>query len=446
MKKILTFLFLGTIVLGGCTTSDDGVPQIGDAACTVDGQKQFVLDAMRDIYFWNTSLPATVDLSAHATAEDLLPFLTSFSPISVVTGEPVDRFSFINSAAADSQFFGEGKFEGFGFSWRYEAVDDVRFTRVFADGPAGRAGFGRGHRIIELNGRTIAEIDAAEGVSAMFDLDPLEFTIRRLDNSEYTVNVIKDIVTIDPLPQWRIIDAPSGPVGYIEFATFVSTADPVFNTIFAEFEQAGINDLILDLRYNGGGLVSTSELLGDYLGGKVVPGQVFSRTLFNANNSDLNRTTTFLNIANRSLDLTRLVIVASNGTASASELIVNGMDPHVEVIIVGDDTFGKPVGQVGIEFCEKILRPTSFESVNAVGFGDYFDGLPVDCPAMDDISIAVGADSDPNIETALTYLSTSSCAVQLPTQTKANADRQLLEKRRSDGRWDAAHKVFADVW
>jgi len=377
---------------------------------------------MQDIYFWNASLPANVDLSAHASPEALLTFLASFSPINPATGEPVDRFSFINSAAADSAFFGEGKFEGFGFGWRYETADDLRFTRVFSSSPAEQAGFFRGYRIVALEGRTIADINANEGVGEMFEMDPLQFTIRRLDNTEFTVTVTKDVVTINPLPQaqgGRVIDTATGPVGYMELATFISTADPVFDTIFAAFQQAGITDLIVDLRYNGGGLVSTAELLGDHLGGAVSDGLVFSKMLFNSNNSNSNRTKRFQQL-NTSLNLSRLIIIGSRNTASASELVTNSMEPHVEVTIVGDTTFGKPVGQVGIEFCSKILRPTSFETVNSLDVGGYFAGLPVDCPAVDDLSIAVGADNDPNVETALSYFANGACPV-------------LLQKSRANG-------------
>ena len=105
------------------------------------------------------------------------------------------------------------------------------------------------------------------------------------------------------------------------------------------------------------------------------------------------------------------MVIASRGTASASELVTNGMIPHVNVAIVGDRTFGKPVGQIGLEFCDKILRPTAFRLANADGDGDYFDGLPVDCPAADDLSVAIGADSDPNMVAALGYLDTGACPV-----------------------------------
>lgn len=442
MRSISSLLL--AFLLTGCTVSEDGPPQLGDEACSNDGQKQFVFDAMQDIYLWNSGLPASVDLSAHASPEELLAFLKTFSPINASTGLPIDRFSFINSAAADSAFFGEGKFEGFGFSWRYQAAGDVRFTRVFSASPADQAGFSRGHRIVALAGRTIANIDANEGVSAVFAMDPLEFTIRRLDNTEFTVTVSKDVVTINPLPQWRVIDTASASVGYMELATFISTADPVFDTVFNDFRNAAITDLIIDLRYNGGGLVSTTELLGDYLGGLVSDGRVFSETLFNDNNAALNSIQYFRQRVN-SINLSRLVIIGSGSTASASELVTNSMEPHVAVTIVGDTTFGKPVGQVGIQFCEKILRPTSFETVNSLGEGGYFEGLPVDCPAVDDLSVAVGADDDPNIVAALSYFANGACPVA-SRQSVLGQEKGTFGKSPNPDLRGPAHREFAGAF
>ena len=411
MRKFLYLLAAMTLTLSGCSSSSggDGGPQAGTATCTNDAQKQFVLDAMRDVYFWYTALPANVDLSQFATPEEFLTALISFSPINPLTNEPIDRFSFINSAEADAQFFGEGKFEGFGFSFRFEAADDLRFTRVFSGSPADLVGgFARGQRIIALDGRSIADIQTNEGVGVVFGQSPLEFTIRGLDNIEFTVTVSHDIVTIDPLPQWRIIDMGGTPVGYVEFATFISTADPVFSTLFADFNAAGVSAVIIDMRYNGGGLVSTAELLGDYLGGFNSNNLIFSKTLFNDKNTGSNRTAFFQRLVN-STNLSRLVVIATSGTASASEIVINSMEPYAEVTIVGDTTFGKPVGQVGIQFCEKILRATAFETVNVLDQGDYFDGLPVDCPAVDDLTEVVGADTDPNLVTALAFLATGAC-------------------------------------
>jgi C-terminal processing protease CtpA/Prc len=443
-------IILSVLLLAACSSGSGGSSEEPPvAACSLEGQKQFVLDNMRAWYFWNDLLPAQVDTSQFATPEDLLAFLTTFSPdLTPDDGidNPVDRFSFINTAAADQAFFGEGKFEGFGFSSRFVAENDLRLTRVFFDSPANRAGLARGQRIVALNGRTIAEIQAAEGVNAVFDLSPLDFTMRPVGGNsdgsdDFTTTITKDIVTIDPVPQAHIITDPAGarpPVGYMELATFISTADAEMDAVFADFRAQGVNDVILDLRYNGGGLVSTSELLGDFLGGDVAENLVYSKTVFNELRGPANNSTEFFERRLNSMSLVRLVVIASRGTASASELVINGMDPHVEVAIVGDDTFGKPVGQVGLEFCEKILRPTAFQTLNANDFGDYFFGLPVDCAAPDDLDVAVGADDDPNIQAALRYLDTGACpAASVPgAQFKLGAEQIVprLELRGTPAR------------
>ena len=412
MRKILAILSALSLVACGASFFGNDNQQGGPVSCTNTGQKDFVLTAMQDWYLWNDLLPNNVNVDDYATPEDLLAYLTTFSPDDG-TGQPIDVFSFINSAEADAQFFGEGTFEGFGFSWRFVAADDVRLSRVFSGSPAAMGGLARGQRIVALDGRTVAEIEAAEGMNAAFDADPLEFTMRETDGvTEFTVTIAKDIVTIDPVPQSRIIDAGAGHmVGYLELSTFISTADPALDTVFAQFNAAGVNDVIIDLRYNGGGLVSTAELLGDFFGGDVAENLIFSKTNFNADRAADNNAVEFFDRLANSVSLSRLVVIATRGTASASELVTNGMEPHVEVTIVGDRTFGKPVGQVGFEFCEKILRPTAFQTVNADDFGDYFDGLPVDCAAADDLNIPVGADTDPNMIVALGYLETGACPV-----------------------------------
>lgn len=436
MRKVVVMLMSAFLVVA-CSSGGGGGGQSGNNQCSNTAQKDFVLLAMQEWYLWNDLLPNNVNVDDYATPETLLAFLTTFSPVDG-SGEPIDKFSFINSAAADAAFFGEGRFEGFGFSWKQLAADDFRVTRVFSGSPADNGGLARGQRFLELNGRTIAEIEAAEGFSAAFDTTPLDFTMREPNSNEFTVSIAKDIVTINPVPQWRVIDAGGGRmVGYVELSTFISTADPVFNTVFAEFNANGVNDVIIDLRYNSGGLVSTANLLGDYFGGDVAENLTFSKTLFNADRAAGNNSEEFFDRLANSVSLSRLVVIATQSTASASELVTNGMDPHVEVVIVGDRTFGKPVGQVGFEFCEKILRPTAFQTVNADDFGDYFDGLPADCATADDLNVPIGDATDPNMVAALGYLDTGACPVMsLPGgQQRATFEEDYPQPDRRGPPW-----------
>ena len=428
MRKSL--LLIVSIAMVGCGGGSGGGGMTADSGpCSNDNQKAFVRDAMLDWYLWNDLLPNPILVDNYASPEALLADLTTYSPDDG-TGEPIDKFSFIGSAAADAAFFGEGQFEGFGFSSRFVAADDLRLTQVFAGSPAGLGGLARGQRILELDGRTIAEIQAAEGINAVFGMSPLTFTMVDLTGMELPpVTIVHDIVTINPVPQGgRVIPAGDGSgrmVGYVELSTFISTADPVFDTVFADFIANGVNDVIIDLRYNGGGLVSTADLLGDYFGGDVAENLVFSETHFNADRAPVNDSMEFFERLGNSMSLSRLVVIATSGTASASELVTNSMAPHVEVTIVGDTTFGKPVGQVGFEFCEKILRPTAFQTVNADGFGDYFGGLPANCFADDDLTIPVGDDADPNMIAAMELLDTGACPAAAPATGVSKAELKV---------------------
>lgn len=413
MRKLICLIFFAGLT--ACGGGDSAVgPLAGTDACSTNAQKQYVLDQLYLWYLWNDLLPAGINIGDYASAEELVSRVTLELGPKDTNGDPIDFFSSVGSLQADTEFFGEGKYEGFGFSWRFAdaALTDFRITRTFSASPAAVGGLSRGHQVLTLNTRAVGEIEAAEGINAFFNAnDTVDFEVQPLVGAVYSSTITKAVVTIDPVPQWWVRDVNGRNVGYLELSTFISTADPVFNTAFQAFNAANVDAVILDLRYNGGGLVSTAELLGDYLGGVVANTDVFSITEFNADRAAANNHTEFFELLSNSISLTQLVVIATRGTASASELVTNGMIPHVDVAIVGDSTFGKPVGQIGLEFCDKILRPTSFKIANSLGDGDYFGGLPVDCVAADDLSVAIGDDLDPNMIAAMSYLNTGACPV-----------------------------------
>jgi C-terminal processing protease CtpA/Prc len=452
MRKFVVLL-VTTLVVSACGGGGDSVTGVGGggqpAACSNDGQKQFVLDALYDWYLWNDLLPPNININNYASPEELVfQVTTTFGPKDA-NGNPLDRFSSVGSLVADQQFFGEGKYEGFGFSWR-EENNEMRISRVFEGSPAGLGLLARGQYIDRLNGRTYVDIRSNEGVGAFFDAnDTVTFSVRQPDTSTFETVITKAIVTIDPVPaaRVRIIDMGAGvpPVGYFEFRTFISTAEPVFDTVFADFIAAGVRDVVIDMRYNGGGLVRTAELLGDYLGGFANDGLVFSETEFNADRAAANNSSSFFSRLGNSLDIQRFIVVASRSTASASELVINSLAPYADVWVVGDNTFGKPVGQIGIDFCEdRILRPTSFRTKNAAGFSDYFDGLPVDCPAADLLDIPIGADNDPNLVAALSISSTGACPVAA-TPPGAQAAEIVTDIVLPEVRGDTAREL-ANAW
>ena len=134
------------------------------------------------------------------------------------------------------------------------------------------------------------------------------------------------------------------------------------------------------------------------------------------------------------LNLTRLVVITTRASASASELIINGLRPYIPVTVVGDRTYGKPVGQYGLPFCDKVLNAVSFVLKNAQGEADYFTGLPATCPAGDALERQLGDVEEASLKEAIVYLRTGACtpAVVDPT-APASARRVRSAVQPTDG-------------
>jgi carboxyl-terminal processing protease len=408
MKDIrrLSVALISSLLAVGCVGGSDGPPGgevITPADCTDAGQKQFVLDVMRDIYYWNDMIPSNPDLDSFATAEELLEGLV-FAPI--------DRFSFIGDVVEDTVFFSNSQFIGVGLGLSTTATEAF-VTQVFGDGPAGATDIARGDELLLINGTPVAEVLAGDGLSAAFgdnDIGVLvELRVRKPAGDETDYVLFKDLVTIEPVPATALLDVDGRQVGYLAFRDFVDPAFDALDRAFEPFADAGVSELILDLRYNGGGLLSVSEYLADLIT-RGLGGEVFYSRRHNDRNRSFDTTRRFDGAPN-ALMLDKIVIITTSGTASASELIINGITPYLDVTLVGGTTFGKPVGQYGYEFCGKILRPASFLLQNSRGSSDYFDGFRPDCFAEDDLSRPLGDTQEEMLSAAVEVVRSGRCTV-----------------------------------
>jgi C-terminal peptidase prc len=413
---------LAVLLLAGCGGSSGG----NDERCGVVEQNEFVYRTMQDLYLWSADVPV-VDPAAFGSPQALLDAVRA----------PQDRFSFIRTRAEDDALLGDGQFVGIGVRTDQPGPEELRVVEIFEGGPADRAGLDRGDRILSVNGRPIAEVLADEGFSAA--LGPREvgvevgLTWRKPSGAERAATVTKAVVTIPPVARVDVLDTAAGPVGYLVFRTFVETAAGPLEDAFATFKSAGVGQVVIDLRYNSGGLLSIAQLLADLAGGAGAAGQPIYTLEYNAANSARNRTAFFRERAS-SLNPARLIFITTGTTASASEMVINALEPFYDVVLVGERTFGKPVGQDASTFCDQVLRAVTFRTVNALGVGDYFDGLPVDCPAVDDLDAPLGDPAEASLAEALQVAVNGACSgpATAVAPVRAKPDRQGRPWRQLD--------------
>jgi C-terminal processing protease CtpA/Prc len=420
----------------------------GGGACGATNQKNFVLDVAREWYLFPDLLPSTIDLSDHATAAALLDALTA-----AARAQNRDRFfSHVTTRQADSSFLQEGQFIGFGFRTLIDG-SQLRVPDVYEGSPAAEGGLARGAEITHVDSgsgyvpiATILQSDpdlaetfgpATEGVAR-----GLRFLLT--GGQQVEAEFTKRVVTIPPVPAagTAILSLPSNPsvpVAYLHLRTFISTAETPLRTAYAQFRAQDIRYFIVDLRYNGGGLVSIADLIGDLNGAERASAEVFSNLRFNDNKSGNDTVRRFV-VQPQSVAPVRIAFITTGGTASASELVINSMKPWVEVAIVGSDTFGKPVGQSAFDLagCDLRLRLVTFRITNADEQGDYYDGLaatlPFACAAGDDLTRAPWDPAESSTAAALGWLGTGTCGQLMAGPAapllKRQAGRRLPQVRQ----------------
>jgi carboxyl-terminal processing protease len=410
---------LGTL-LASCGGGGDGGSS-ATGGCGETARKEWVLDVARDWYLYPETLPSSVDLSAYRTAEELLDALTA-----TARAQDKDRFfSFLTTRAAENSLFDEGEFVGFGFSNRTDDGNRIFITDVFAGSPAADAGLLRGDEVTAVDGQSVAS--ALTGGTTFSELlGPTDTGVSRTltilrNGTTLDRTMTKRTVTLDPVPDDNGVvilpRAGTTGVGYVRLRSYISTANAQLRDAFAQFRAQDITDFIIDLRYNGGGLVSTAELIDDLLGGVLFANEVQFRMVHNAARSAQDSTSRFQSQP-QSVSPVRIAFLTTGMTASASEINVNAMKPYVDVAIVGSDTLGKPVGQLAFDLqgCQDRLRLISFKIVNALGEGDYYTGLAPTmpgsaCAAEDTLDAPLGSVDDNLTREALDWLANGACNV-----------------------------------
>ena len=411
MESIIrTTLLISLLALTSCGGSGGGGSN-GPAeplSCAVVDQNRFVLDVMEDIYLYYDQLP-NINPEDYSSPEALLNDLI-VAP---------DRFSFIADQQLQQSFFEEGTYVGLGYGSENDGNDAYVIRYVFDDSSAGRAGLQRSDRIIAIEGTSVATINNTGGfgnfISNYSEGDTLRFTIRSIGESPRDVDLTIGLVRINTVINAEVINNNGLSIGYLALTSFLEPTNDELSVAFSSFAQAGIDELVLDLRYNGGGRVTTAQRLSSFIAGSPAVGADTAKLVFNDKNSNSNINYPFEALAN-SVDLSRLYVLTLNETCSASELTINAMDPvNIDVVTIGQTTCGKPVGSVGINFCDKTLNPTAFNVFNDLDQGGYFDGIAATCSATDDLDNLLADPDEAMFATALSHMTNGQCPTTATT-------------------------------
>lgn len=396
--------------------------------CSIPVQNLYLRDVLQEFYYWNAFL-ADPNPTRFPSPEAYLE---------TVRYLPLDQsYSYIASKATTDAFFSSSQFVGFGLATHMAVSPDgqqltVRVSQVFDGSPAAEAGLARGDRVLSVGGRSVTDWWLAGQIGEAFG-PPTEgyetgVVVERAAAEPQEVRMVKRAVTIPTVSDVRIFEVNGVKTGYVFFRNFVEPSVEALDATFARLKEAGVRELILDLRYNGGGLVSVAQHLASLIGGARTNGLVLAEYFHNDRNAFRNRFLRF-EAVEHALGLDRLVVITTRASASASELIINGLRPFLPVIVVGDTTYGKPVGQYGFDFCDKTAFPVSFSLRNASGEGDFFTGITPTCVAPDDLDHPLGDAHEASLAVALRLIEQGACE----SVPEATARRTPVRPRAQTG-------------
>lgn len=350
-------------------------------------------ELMQDWYFWYDQMPE-IKPNNYPSVYEVLEALRQ---------KPVDRWSYISSRADFDAYYQESKYIGYGFGMGWDDQDRLRITFVFKDSPMFAKGVARGWIIDAINGTKIqpgVDIGKLLGENKVGVSNTFKFI--QPDNSVLEESFTKTELVMNNVLHHEVIPVNGKKVGYLVLKGFNTPTVAELNQAFETFTTEGIDEFILDMRYNGGGQTNVANVLASMIGGNRVVKKPFSKYVYNARQAPMYNFVDSFATVTKSLQIERLITICTGATASASELIINGLKPYMPVYIVGDNTYGKPLGMNAWYYGYKYaFVPITFKIDNANNEGSYFNGLPADIFAADDKSRDFGDPEEQSLKAAL---------------------------------------------
>lgn len=397
MKKVLFVIMVLVLSAWACKKDvpPEVVPPTADQAA-----RDALYQQMNTYYLWYNLMPV-VKKTDYDNPYDLLESMRY---------KALDRWSFIQTYS-EYLAMSTGSFVGHGISMGLDKSNQVRIAQIFKNSPLYSLGVRRGWIVKKLNGTDLAPIFIANDGAAYNNLiGPSQSTVTNTfifttpAGKDSTITSTKASFTLNTVIAADTFQLKSGVTGHLVFDQFIPPSNAELQTAFTKFAQNGVKDLIVDLRYNGGGDLSVLTNMASYVAGAAKANSAFLKLTFNDKNTASNVTYNY-NSVSSPLSINRLIVITSRSTASASEDFINGLRPVFDVKCIGDTTDGKPVGMIGLPYkTNYMFWPISFSLVNSQGNGDFYNGIAPIKVVADDITRDWSDKNEARLKEAIYYL------------------------------------------
>jgi carboxyl-terminal processing protease len=456
-KLVLVFL-AGLFVTAGCKKNHDATGN--NPSTNAATAEELIMDSVylfsKEVYFWNDLIPTYSQFNPrqYKGSSELQSATNVMNAIKKL--QSLDRFSFVTTTE-ESNGLQTGEDKDYGFFLKAGSVDQAMpydsvywfVTYVYDQSTAGTAGVKRGWVINKINGTQLGYDQSSVNIlnNTFFGTTTTaNFEFIKPDGSTSSASLSKTSFQANSVLHKNVITAGSNKVGYLVFNQFFGESSRAeLGNAFSYFQSQGITDLVVDLRYNPGGSTETQDTLADLIVPLAVNNQKMYTYQFNQQlqqgNFPLLKTkpgfgnVSFANEINTvnyqkagNINLSRVFFIVTGSTASASELLINNLKPYMSVKIIGDTTYGKPVGFFPIEIASKYaIYPISFRTINSAGNADYYNGFAPDQLTPEGVNKDWGDVTEPSLAAALKYLNTGSFRISAVDDQRMQLQRRAQQ-------------------
>jgi carboxyl-terminal processing protease len=402
MKKLIFLPVIFLTLFLSC--KKDNIKPAATSGLTPAMARDTLYYIMEEYYYWYNLMPAV-------TKEN---YADPYTLLEAMKYKTLDRWSYILTG---DEYNAEvnGTFVGHGIRIGLDEAGNARIAMIFTNSPLYANGVRRGWIVKKINGVDLAPILIQNDATAYNNLIGAStagitniFVFDKPDGTEVTITSTKTLFAINTVLAYDTLHLSSGVTGHLVFEEFFPPAPTELATAFAYFQANNITDLILDLRYNSGGYLEIAQTLASYIAGNSKAGTIFAQLSYNDKHPELNFSLPF-NSTDYPLTLSRMAVITSRSTASASEDVINGLRPFVNIVTLGDTTNGKPTGMNGWDIGSAhtyYVFPVTFKVVNSQNQGDFFAGFAPSKVLADDISHDWSDRNEVCLKGAIQYLET----------------------------------------